>query len=336
MSIGMREVSDFIGRLRPQRGLACPPAWRTASPQPHPGRGVPAPGALAVDPAPSVNLDRILAAARTAPDLKPIEWDGDAALVARTSVGQSGAFMRPLGADTGSFVRYAGAETSPARSAASDTGAFALQSGSRTGAYPRYAGAETGAYPVFAGPLVESDPRTYDPRCRKIRDRYISARFPTVARSAADLDQGERMIKAARLYFEEDRAEAALELLELSIEQNPCAEAVWLAELEIAFLVRDAQRFVECARAFRVAHPGCSAWPEVTRLGRALAPAEPLFGPKSGPREHEHYGPWPHLPNWIQASWDLTAEVVAADFHRAMARRGSEMRPLDNPTQLAA
>jgi hypothetical protein len=40
----------------------------------------------------------------------------------------------------------------------------------------------------------------------------------------------------------------------------------------------------------------------------------------SGPRDHDHYGPWPHLPNWIQAPWDLTGEVIAADFHRAMAR----------------
>jgi hypothetical protein len=25
------------------------------------------------------------------------------------------------------------------------------------------------------------------------------------------------------------------------------------------------------------------------------------------------------MPNWIQASWDLTSEVLASDFHRAIA-----------------
>ena len=168
--------------------------------------------------------------------------------------------------------------------------------------------------------LVESDPRTYDTRRTKIRDRYISVRFAGVARSAMDLQDPVRVIKASRLAFEEGHPETALELLELAIEQNPFAQVLWLAELEIAFLVRDAERFVDSARAFRAAHPTSLEWAEVERLGRAIAPAEELFGARRGPRAHEHYGPWPELPNWIQAPWDLTAEVSAADFRRAMMR----------------
>ncbi len=64
----------------------------------------------------------------------------------------------------------------------------------------------------------------------------------------------------------------------------------------------------------------CSIWPEVARLGRAVAPSEMIFGAKQGDRAHEHYGPWPHLPNWLEASWDLTGDVLAVDFHRAMVR----------------
>jgi len=56
------------------------------------------------------------------------------------------------------------------------------------------------------------------------------------------------------------------------------------------------------------------AWCEITRLGRVLAPAEPLFGAKQGERTFERYGPWPQLPNWLNASWDLTSEVLAAVF----------------------
>src|SRR5438270_587441 len=80
-------------------------------------------------------------------------------------------------------------------------------------------------------------------------------------------------------------------------EQDPHAEPVWLALLETVFLARDAMRYVDCARAFHDAHPASESWSEVMRLGRALAPQELLFGPSSGPRDHEHYGPWPHLPN---------------------------------------
>ncbi len=168
--------------------------------------------------------------------------------------------------------------------------------------------------------LVESDPKTYDARRAKIRDRYVSVRFAGVARSAADLQDAARVIKASRLAFEEGHPDSALELLELAVEQNPFEKSLWLAELEMSFLLRDAERFVDSARAFRAAHPASAEWSEVERLGRALAPAETLFGARQGPRAHEHYGPWPNLPNWIQAPWDLTAEIVAADFRRAMLR----------------
>ena len=175
-------------------------------------------------------------------------------------------------------------------------------------------GAETNA-------VVEDNPAGHDARCRRIRDRYIGARFPGVARCAADLENPDRVIKAARLFFEDGQSEAALELLDVAIEQDSRAEPLWLAQLEILFLGRNAPRYVETARAFRAMHPMSESWSEVARLGRALAPGEGIFGPASGPREHEHYGPWPDLPNWIQANWDLTAEVVAADFHRMMKQR---------------
>jgi len=49
-------------------------------------------------------------------------------------------------------------------------------------------------------------------------------------------------------------------------------------------------------------------------------------GPANGRRDHEHYGPWPDLPNWIQANWDLTAEVIASDFHRILKQRAQTTR----------
>ena len=183
---------------------------------------------------------------------------------------------------------------------------------------------------------LDNDPRGYDARCRRIRDRYIGARFPGVARSAADLESPDRVVKAARLYFEDGQVDTALELLDVAIEQDSRAEALWLAQLEILFLGRNAARFVESARAFRALHPASEAWPEVSRLGRALAPKEALFGAAMGPREHDHYGPWPDLPNWIQANWDLTAEVVAADFHRILKRRAEVARDARIKPQLAA
>lgn len=210
-----------------------------------------------------LDVHKLLASVRNAPDLAPIEWDGDRSAPLRLSIGASAA----VAATTG-----------------------------------------------------DEDPRSFDARRRKIRDRYVGARFPGVARSSADLTSADKVIKSARLYFEEDDAATALELLELAIEETPHESSLWLARLEILFLTRDPEGFIAAARAFREAHPAHEAWTEVERLGRAIAPSETLFGAMSGPRDHDHYGPWPHLPNWIQAPWDLTAEVVAVDFHRAMSR----------------
>lgn len=152
----------------------------------------------------------------------------------------------------------------------------------------------------------------------KIRDRYIAARFAGIAKCSADLRNFERTIKAARLIFEEDRGERALELLALAIEEDPACEPTRLAQLELAFLLHDASLFGEAAREFRQLNPQSPAWGEVARLGRTLAPDVELFGPSQAPGAHEHYGAWPEMPNWLHASWDLTPEVRATDFHRAV------------------
>ena len=182
------------------------------------------------------------------------------------------------------------------------------------------------AMPRSAAPVVQLENRA--PKAfvgeltpGRIRDRYIEARFPGVAKASADLEDAEKVIKAARLYFDEYKFNRALELLELAIMQSPGEELFRLAQLEIAFLRRDAALYVVLARRFRVERPASGEWAEVARLGRALLPAESLFGSRQAARAHDHYGPWPHTPNWIQAPWDLTAESLGADFHRAMTRR---------------
>ena len=159
-----------------------------------------------------------------------------------------------------------------------------------------------------------------DALAARMRDRYIAARFPGIAESAADLLQTENVIRAARLCFEEEKYHLAHELLHLAAQQSPGEEDVRLAQLEIAFLLRDKGRYGSLASDFRQHFPRSRNWAEVCRLGRAVCPQMELFAAIPGTHPNEHYGPWPDLPNWIQASWDLTAEVLAADFHRGMTR----------------
>lgn len=163
-------------------------------------------------------------------------------------------------------------------------------------------------------------PLTIDAAHARVRDRYIAARFPGVMSGAGDLSNLPKVIEAARLYLDERKFDRAHEMLELATEVSPREAQLRLAQIEIAFLKRDAPRFTDAARALRDAIPECSEWKEVQRLGRAIVPDEPLFGTTTGNRVNEHYGPWPDMPNWIGASWDLTAEYRAADFHQAMSR----------------
>jgi len=246
--------------LRAQARRADPPAPRAV------------PKAPVVKDAPGVDIGKVLARAAIAPDLTPLEWDGDLAAVPGVAASALAGEQRPALAE---------------------------------------AGDAPGTENVHA----------YDARRVRIRDRYIGARFPGVARGGADLENAARVIHAARLYFEDGQAHTALELLELAIAQSPREPATCLARLEILFLARDAAGYAAAARDFIAAHPCDESWHEVARLGRALVPCDTLFGDPAGPRDHEHYGPWPHLPNWIRASWDLTAEVTAAELHAAMARR---------------
>jgi len=154
-----------------------------------------------------------------------------------------------------------------------------------------------------------------DAGARRIRERYLAARFPGALRSTADLADTDRIIKCARLLFEDGFASRAGELLDLVSEEHPESEAAWLANLEIAFLDRNPERYVRLAHAFFRAHPESPDWPEVARLGRRVAPMHPRFAQTSaGQNDEEHIGPWPQMPNWIQANWDLTGELAASEL----------------------
>ena len=154
----------------------------------------------------------------------------------------------------------------------------------------------------------------------RLRDRYIAARFPGMFGGSADLADADNVIRVARMYFEARKQFRPQELLEMALQQAPHARALRLAQLEIAFLTSDATLYVAAARGFKESFPDAEEWREIARLGHGLAPAEALFGAAGthATHAHSHYGPWPDTPNWIQASWDLTAEVLAAEFHAAV------------------
>ena len=162
----------------------------------------------------------------------------------------------------------------------------------------------------------------------RIRDRYLGVRFDGLIRDSRDLKDTSKVVKAARLYFEDENVARADELLRLALAVQPHESRLWLARLEILFLSGDAGRFAETARSYRRACPGVEEWQQVACLGRALSPGDELFSECLDDDHDGGYGPWPNTPNWIEASWDLTADVAGADFHRHMRGRLDRRRAM--------
>jgi hypothetical protein len=160
----------------------------------------------------------------------------------------------------------------------------------------------------------------------QIRDRYILARFPGVMRSSEDLVDAGEVIKAARIYFEDNLAVRGLELLQFATEVDPSREAPWLAHLQMLFMLRDAPAFAATAGRMHHHHSQSKHWTQIAELGRNLALDDGFFaqiGVQPGPAAQA--GAWPELPDWLDTRRDLTPEVAAAEM-RAHLLAATERR----------
>jgi hypothetical protein len=201
----------------------------------------------------------------------------------------------------------------------------------RTPAPPRKAAAPPVARPpINWQTTARAKPESNEMERRRIRDRYLAVRFPGAPHTDEDLHDSAGVIKSARLYFEDGDFDRSCELLEFACEVNRADESPWLAHLEILFLRRKGHEFAELAHRFHERFPASGRWPEILRLGLRLAPQNRFFH-GAHPREadiDEHYGAWPQVQNWIQAPFDLTGDVLAAEFHARMRGGGDVAAPI--------
>jgi hypothetical protein len=139
---------------------------------------------------------------------------------------------------------------------------------------PALEGSATTGLAVESAPL----PETLSPeeRATRIRDRYVSTRFPGFPRRWSDLGDVPAVLKAVRIYLEGGKCDRAQELLELASETNGTDE-LWVARHEVAFLLRDRAAFVRAAVRFRKRRPDSPHWAHVQELARSLDVHEPPF-----------------------------------------------------------
>jgi hypothetical protein len=163
----------------------------------------------------------------------------------------------------------------------------------------------------------------------RIRDRYIFTRFPGVARTGADLADTRAVIKAARLYFEDGLAARGVELLQLAAQMDPACESLWLARLQLHFLLRDAPGFTDAASRMREFHASSPQWPRIAALGVNLGLAREFAAEAGANAGHAgDVAAWPELPDWLQSPGDQVPMVVAAQMRsRILAATDSPATP---------
>ena len=178
-------------------------------------------------------------------------------------------------------------------------------------------GEPSGGGPAAEGPSQAAHPPLTAFMRQRIRDRFLEYRFPGLPHDAAGLGQTDEVIRAARLYLEEGDVGRACEWLDFASDANP-DERLWLAHLEILYVTRQPKAFASLAEQGRARFPGSGKWDDIVSLGARLAPDDPLFTGARTADGDTRYGAWPQTFNWIEASFDLTGDVLAAEFHSAM------------------
>ena len=138
---------------------------------------------------------------------------------------------------------------------------------------------------------------------QRLRERYISQRFPQLADPATDLRRTGDVLTWAQQSIEDGRKSQAIELLTLALQEDVAQRAIWLFLIEDAFLQDDAERFAQLASEFKHQFAGDTAQVLIDAMAHDLAPAAlPVTGasPPSAPMA---------LPMWSDGGVERDADL---------------------------
>ena len=120
---------------------------------------------------------------------------------------------------------------------------------------------------------MDSAPRQYSiESSSRVRDAYLRSRFPELIRAAADLRDAPVVIDCARRFLGSGRADRALDLLEIAIDDRSEDEALWLARLEILAFAGRRNQFLGVVRDFLDVHPDSANIGEIVHFWKRFAP----------------------------------------------------------------
>ena len=148
-----------------------------------------------------------------------------------------------------------------------------------------------------------------DPVARRLRERYIAARFLQFPQPAQALKNTGNVMRWARQLLDDDHPSLTTELLQLALEEDRSQRSLWLFLIELGYLGNDPAAFGELIDAFRQRFPNDEAWHVIETMGRKLIPHDPRFAHVIDPVV---------LPDWSTPDSALRDELRQQKLHASL------------------
>ena len=148
-----------------------------------------------------------------------------------------------------------------------------------------------------------------DAAARRLRERYIAARFLQFPQPAQALKNTPNVMRWARQLMDDDQPRQASELLQLALEEDLSQRPLWLFLIALAYLAGDPGLFVELSDKFKARFPAFEGMAVMDAMGHKLLPADPRF---------VHAAQAFIMPDWSTPESELRDELRQQKLHTAL------------------
>ena len=148
-----------------------------------------------------------------------------------------------------------------------------------------------------------------DAAARRLRERYIAARFLQFPQPAQALKNTGNVMRWARQLLDDDQPRQASELLQLALEEDLGQQPLWLFLIALAYLANDPGMFVALSDKFKLRFPTFEGADVMDSMGRRLQPADPRYA---------HAAEDFIMPDWSTPESELRDELRQQRLHAAL------------------
>ncbi|MEP7157057.1 MAG: hypothetical protein ABI905_14860 [Betaproteobacteria bacterium] len=158
-------------------------------------------------------------------------------------------------------------------------------------------------------PILDESVAPADANARRLRERYIAARFLQFPQPAQALKNTANVMRWARQLMDDDQSRQAAELLQLALEEDLTQQSLWLFLIELAWLGNDPGTFIELSENFRARFPRAETLVTIDSMGKKLLPGDPRYAEA----DKEFI-----VPDWSTPESELRDELRQQRLHIAL------------------